>query len=161
VADDSAEVHLTTARQQSPRGTVVAASEPDGVSADWSAQGGMIRISGRAHDLRLQAKQGDSLDMRYRVDRLPTRRVTLGVRCTEPLCGTHGGAMLDVTAVFKRAQPKTWQTLSIPLSCFADRGADLARVEVPLAIETTDRFRLTIAQVSIALKAAGSAPGCP
>jgi beta-glucosidase len=161
VADDSAEVHLTTARQQSPRGTVVAASEPDGVSADWSAQGGMIRISGRARDLRLQAKQGDSLDVRYRVDRLPTQRVELGMRCTEPLCGTRGGAMLDVTAVFKRAQPKTWQTLSIPLSCFADRGADLARVEVPLAIETTDRFRLTISQVSIALKPAGRAPGCP
>ena len=161
VADDSAEVHLTTARQQSPRGTVVAASEPDGVSADWTAPGGMIRISGRARDLRLKAKQGDRLDVRYRVDRLPTQPVRLGVRCTEPLCGTGSGAMLDVTAVFKRAPRETWQTLSIPLSCFADRGADLARVEVPFAIETTDRFRLTISQVSIAVKPAGPAPGCP
>jgi beta-glucosidase len=161
VADDSAEVHLTTARQESPRGTVVAATEPDGVSAEWSAPGGMVRISGRAHDLRPRAKQGETLDVRYRVDRLPTQSVKIGLRCTQPLCGTQSGAMLDVTAVFKRAQPKTWQTLSIPLSCFVDRGADLAQVEVPFAIETADRFGLTISEVSLAHRTAGPAAGCP
>ncbi|HEY4971002.1 MAG TPA: putative glycoside hydrolase, partial [Steroidobacteraceae bacterium] len=161
VADDSAEVHLTTARQESPRGTVVATLEPDGVSAEWAGQEGMVRISGRAHDLRPRAKQGDALDVRYRVDRAPARRVKIGERCTQPLCGTRSGAMLDVTRVFQRAVPGTWQTLSIPLSCFADGGADLADVEVPFAIETTDRFRLTISEVRLAHKPAGRAPGCP
>ncbi len=162
VADDSAEVHLTTVRQESPHGTVVATAGPDGVSADWAGEGGgMLRISGRAQDFGHRAKQGDALDVRYRVDRVPTRSVKIGMRCTQPLCGTSGGAMLDVTRVFQRAAPGSWQTLSIPLSCFADGGADLAQVEVPLAIETSDRFRLTIAEASLVHKGAGAAPGCP
>jgi beta-glucosidase len=161
VADDSAEVHFTTARQESPRGTVVATSELDGLNAVWAGPGGMLRISGRAGDLRPGAKQGDTLDVRYRIERVPERSVKIGVRCTQPLCGTRSGAMLDVTRVFKRAEPKAWRTLSIPLSCFADAGADLADVEVPFAIETTHRFGLTISEVSLAHKPTGAAPGCP
>jgi hypothetical protein len=83
------------------------------------------------------------------------------MRCSQPLCGTSGGAMLDVTRVFKRAAAGNWQIMSIPLSCFADGGADLAQVEVPLAIETTDRFRLTISEASLVHKGAAAAPGCP
>jgi beta-glucosidase len=161
VADDSAEVHLTTARQESPRGTVVASSDPDGLSAVWAGQNGMLRISGRACDLRSGARKGTTLDMRFRIDQVPERSVKIGVQCTQPLCGTRTGAMLDVTRALKSAPPKNWRTLSIPLSCFTDTGADLAGVEVPFVIETTGRFGLTISDVSLAQRPAGSEPGCP
>jgi beta-glucosidase len=161
VADDSAQVRLTTARQESPRGTVVATSDLDGVSAVWARQGGVLRISGRADDMRPWAERGYTLDVRYRVDRVPTQRVKLGLRCTQPLCGTHGGAMLDVTRVFRHAKPADWRTLSIPLACFAQEGADLTDVEAPFALETTDRFGLTISEVSFAHKPPGPALRCP
>jgi beta-glucosidase len=161
VADDSAEVHLTTARQESPRGSVVVASEPDGSTVVWSGtQSGWFTISGRAGDMRPQAGQGVAIDVRYRVDRVPTQRVKIGVRCTEPLCGSRHGAMLDVTRVFRSAQPGDWRTLSIPLSCLSAAGADLAQVVVPFAIETSGAFGLTISEVRLAQRAAGPSPKC-
>jgi beta-glucosidase len=166
VADDDAEVHLTTLRQESPRGTVVVVSEPDASEVVWAgAQSGVFRISGRASDMRPKAGQGATLDVRYRVDRVPERSVKIGLRCAEPLCGTRDGAMLDVTRVFKDSQPGKWRTLSIPLSCFAAAGADLAKVEVPFAVETSGHFGLTISEVSLAQKAlaqkAGGLGPCP
>jgi beta-glucosidase len=162
VADDTAEVHLTTERQASPRGAVQVQSDPDGSAAVWSgAQSGLLTMSGRASDMRPQAGKGVSLDVRYRVERTPTERVKLGLRCTEPLCGTPGGAMLDVTQVFKSAQPGNWRTLSIPLSCFSAAGADLASVVAPFALETAGSFGLTISDVSLAQRTSGPAPKCP
>ncbi|HWY96888.1 MAG TPA: glycoside hydrolase family 3 N-terminal domain-containing protein [Steroidobacteraceae bacterium] len=161
VADDSAEVHLTTARQESPRGSVVVASEPDGSAVAWTGtQSGMFTISGRAGDMRPLAAQGLAIDVRYRVDRVPTQRVKIGVRCTEPLCGTQGGAMLDVTQIFKSAQPGNWRTLSIPLSCFTAAGADLAGVVVPFAVETSGPFGLTISEVRLGEGTSGPSPKC-
>jgi beta-glucosidase len=162
VADDSAEVHLTTLRQESPRGAVVAASDPDGSAIVWAGtQSGVFMISGRASDMRPQAGQGVALDLRYRVDRVPDQSVKIGMRCTEPLCGAGSGAMLDVTRIFKNARPGNWRTLSIPLSCFTATGADLAGVAVPFAVETSGRFGLTISEVSLIQKASGSGAGCP
>jgi beta-glucosidase len=161
VADDSAEVHFTTARQESPRGSVVVASESDGSTVVWSgAQSGLFMISGRAGDLRPQAGKEVAIDVRYRVDRVPAQRVKIGLRCTEPLCGTQGGAMLDVTQVFKNAQPGNWRTLSIPLTCFTAAGADLARVVVPFAVETAGPFGLTISEVRLAPRTSGPSPKC-
>jgi beta-glucosidase len=161
VADGGAEVHLTTAQQESPQGSVVVASEPDGSAVAWTGtQRGMFMISGRAGDMRPQAAQGLAIDVRYRVDRVPTRRVKVGVRCTEPLCGTPGGAMLDVTEIFKSAQPGNWRTLSIPLSCFTAAGADLAEVAVPFAVETSGPFGLTISEVRLAQETSGPSPKC-
>ena len=162
VADDGAEVHLTTTRQESPRDSVVAASEPDGSTVVWAGtQSGTFMISGRARDLRPQAGQGITIEVRYRVDRVPEQSVKIGLRCTEPLCGTRAGAMLDVTRVFKNSQPGDWRNLSIPLTCFTAAGADLARVAVPFAVETSGRFGLTISEVSLAPKTLGLAPRCP
>jgi beta-glucosidase len=161
VADDGAEVHFTTARQESPRGSVAVASQPDGSAIVWAGtQSGMFTISGRAADMRPQAAQGLAIDLRYRVDRVPAQRVKIGLRCTEPLCGTQGGAMLDVTQVFKNAQPGNWRTLSIPLSCFAAAGADLAQVVVPFAVETSGLFGLTISEVRVAPRISGPSPKC-
>ena len=161
VADDSGEVHLTTMRQESPRGAVVVSSLPDGSAAVWAGtRSGMLRISGRASDLRPQAGQGAALEVHYRVDRSPERSVTMGVRCTQPLCGTSAGAVLDVTRVLKNSAPGEWQTLSIPLSCFTAAGADLASVEIPFAVETSGRFGLTISEVSLAQGSARAAATC-
>jgi beta-glucosidase len=162
VADDSAEVHLTAARQESPRGAVVAEADPDGVRAIWAGpQSGMLRFSGRASDMRPQAGQGVTLDMRYRVERTPERIVSLGLRCAEPLCGTRAGAMLDITKILKNSPVGEWRTLSVPLSCFSAAGADLANVVIPFAVETSGRFALTISEVSLQQKSSAAAVKCP
>ena len=161
VADDVAEVHLTTTRQESPRGAVVAETDPDGIRATWAGtQSGMLRISGRARDLRPEAGQGAALDVRYRVDRTPDRSVAVGLRCAEPLCGAPDGAMLDVTKVIKNSSVGEWRDLSIPLSCFSAAGADLGSVVIPFAVQSSGRFAVTISEVSLQHRAS-AAPKCP
>jgi beta-glucosidase len=162
VADDSAQVQLTTMRQESPRGAVAATSNSNGSTILWSGTGrGVFMISGRAVDLRPEAAQGVALDVRYRVDRAPEGRVKLGMMCSEPGCGGGTGAMRDVTRLLRDATPGQWRTLSIPLSCFADGATNLDSVEEPLAVETTGRFGLTITQVRLAKESSGSASACP
>jgi beta-glucosidase len=68
--------------------------------------------------------------------------------------------MLDVTNVFRNAQPGIWRTLSIPLTCFTAAGADLAHVVVPFAVETSGAFGLTISAVRLTQGPAGPAPKC-
>ena len=162
IADDTAEVHLTTVRQANPSGSAVTTSEAVGNKIVWSGeQRGLFTISGRASDMRRQARQGVTLDLRYRVDQVPTGRVEIGLRCTQPLCGTRTGAMLDVTRDFKNARSGNWQTLSVPLSCFLGKGADFDSVVVPFALETSGRFGLTISDVRLAQKSTGPVPVCP
>ena len=162
VADAGVEVHLTTARQESPGGGVAAVAASDGSAAVWNGtRSSLYKISGRAGDLRPQAEQGVALELRYRVDRAPERNVAVGLRCTDPLCGIPGGAMLDVTREFKNSPLGDWRTLSIPLSCFTAAGADLAGVEVPLAIETSGRFGLTISEAALVRRSSSTATKCP
>ena len=152
-ADESAEVHLTTLHQASPEAAVAVdlAPDEDSVTGTWTGTGlGIWRFSGRAVDLRAQARQGARLVLRYRVDRAPEKTVKIGLRCAEPLCGSPLGAMLDLTDEFKSAAPGTWRTMSIPLSRLTPAGADLKDVVIPLAIETSGRFTLSISEARLA-----------
>jgi beta-glucosidase len=161
VADQSDEVHLTTTRQDSPRGAVSATVLADAIEAVWNGtQSGVLRISGRAEDLRPQAANGVALELRYRVDHAPDQKVAMGLSCTEPLCGTHAGAMRDVTQFFKGAPSGQWRTLSIPLACYAAAGADFASVVIPFALETSGRLGITISEVSLVQKKRETNP-CP
>ena len=57
-------------RQENPSGSAVTTSEAVGNKIIWSGQQrGLFTISGRANDMRRQALQGVTLELRYRVDR--------------------------------------------------------------------------------------------
>ena len=151
VADDTAEVHLTTTRQASPEATVAVELAQDSATGTWTGGGfGVWRFSGRATDLRAQAQQGTTLELRYRVDQRPEKPVKLGMQCAEPKCGSASGALRDLTSVFKSAAPGVWQTMSIPLSDLAGGGADLKDVVIPLSIATSGRFKLSISEARLA-----------
>ncbi|HEY0748504.1 MAG TPA: glycoside hydrolase family 3 N-terminal domain-containing protein [Steroidobacteraceae bacterium] len=147
VADGSDEVHLTNMRQESPHAVMAAELSPGKgtVTATWTGTAsGTLKFSGRATDLRAAANQGAALEMRYRVDRMPEAHVSVGIL---------SGAMLDLTQTFKTAAQGQWRTLWIPLSCMAAAGADLKEVAVPLAIETSGRFTLSISDARLAPQA--------
>lgn len=162
VADGNDEVHVTTSRQDSPRHNVAVSLDGQGAAAVWSGAGSaMVRISGRAWDMRALASRGAALAVRYRVDRSPEHSVAVGVRCTEALCGTPQGALIDVTTAFRTAEVGAWNTLLLSLTCLSAPGVDLANVEVPFAIETDGRFGVTIADVALRENSAGSVAVCP
>jgi beta-glucosidase len=160
LADDKAEVHLTTEQQLAPQGEVSAEVRPHGVQLRWGgAARGFFLISGRAADLRPAAARHESISMRYRLEAPADQPVLLALRCTESKCGTVQGAFLDVSSALSGAAGSEWRTLSVPLSCFGAAGADISAVEVPFALGTSGSLRLTIAE--IALKPAKATAACP
>jgi beta-glucosidase len=168
VADATAEVRVTTPQQLSPTGALVFTLDSSGGAAVWSGGGAaVLRIGGRPIDLRGRADSDDSVVLRFRLDKLPTAAVRMGVRCAAPYgaavtpgdkfasipeqqwvnCGAAAEPMLDVTREVAAAPVGSWETLAFPLSCFANAGADLSAVEAPFAIATYGSFAVTISDI--------------
>jgi beta-glucosidase len=161
VADAGEQVHVTNRTQRSPHDAIHATLGTDGVAASWNgSQQGVLRISGRAADLKPAASAGTAVVVRYRIDHVPEGSVAIGLRCTRPDCGTPGGALLDATPVFRAARVGTWQSLVVPVACWRDAGANLASVEVPFEVETAGKFALTVAEVRLQPPHAGAASPC-
>jgi len=163
VADGDAQVHVTLAHQSSPHDVVSADSVPEGIQVTWGGkQDGLFEISGRAQDLRQAAASGGSLDFRYRLDSASGQDVRLALFCAEARCGTAHGVAVDLTPALRAAPAgPEWHTLSVPLSCFATGGADVTAVEMPFAIGTAGRLKLTISDVRLETAAGRAVGACP
>ncbi len=159
VRDDLAEVRLTMREQRSPSGQLDTFHQGDAVTAVWSGRGtGAWRIGGGARtvDLAAAAKAGHALALAYRVDRSPTGNVLLRMGCDKD-CGRG----IDVTSSLRAAPPHRWRTLVTPLSCFAEAGVDLTRIEDPVILQTTGAFTLSIREARLAPAAGVPCPGAP
>jgi beta-glucosidase len=162
VADGDAEVHVTNDRQDSPHGAVNVTMGMDGAETRWTGKmPGMLRVSGRASDMRPRIRDGSELSLRYRVDRAPDQPVSLGMRCTVALCDSTSGAMLDVTSIFRDAAVGKWQTLDVPIACFSASGANLSHVDVPFAIASAGAFGVTIGELRLMVRPKASMAHCP
>jgi beta-glucosidase len=162
VADGGAEVHVSNSNQASPHGAVSVALAPAGAVAYWNGtQAGMLRISGRAFDMARPSAEEAAIEVHYRVDHAPDGVVSVGMRCTEPLCGTKRGAMLDVTNTFRASRLGAWTTLILPVSCVAATGAELSQVEVPFAVEASGKFGVTISEIRMLSGSQHARASCP
>jgi beta-glucosidase len=157
VRDDLAEVRLTLREQLSPTGQLDTFHQGDAITAVWNGSGtGAWRIGGgdRTVDLTASAKAGQALTLVYRVDRSPTGKVALSMGCDKD-CG-HG---FDVTRQLRAAPVHHWRTLTAPLSCFAQAGVDLARIENPVVLQTTGALTLSIREARLVPAAGAPCPG--
>ena len=128
-----------------------------GRQVTWSGQGAAeILLTGMSLDLLRQANADMSLQIDYRVDEAPAGGVSLQLGC-DPACGDTGALALE--RILSQAPVGVWHTLKVPLACFREKGADLARIAEPMVISTATRLRMSIAAVSLASDATGSV--CP
>ncbi len=82
LADGSAEVRLTTARQESPGGGLSVARTTLGDTATWNGTvPSWLTITGRQSDWEPQSSGGASIELRYRIDERPSASVRIGLRC--------------------------------------------------------------------------------
>ncbi len=147
VADRAAQVRLTMHDQASPAGAVDTRIDGDAVTVTWAGgQNGMWAIDGgeRTVDFSGLARDHKSLTLVYRRDRPIAGAITLAIGC-----GTNCRGTIDISRAITAAADQSWQTLSIPLACFADQGADLARVLTPLALASSEPNSLSIRQAMI------------
>jgi beta-glucosidase len=167
VNDPVAGIRLTTATQPSPGGAVTVQLDPPVVRTTWSGLSpGVFTIGGRAADYGALARAGATIDVRYRVELHPQQSVRVGMFCEAPYgnhapadassppidwaqCGSHTGALLDMTARFASAPIGSWQMVSIPLACFTGNGADLSRVSAAFAVATSGKFAVSFSDIGI------------
>jgi beta-glucosidase len=108
-------------------------------------------------DLSRETNAAVAVEIDYRVDALgegPVKLVAFGVGLKP------AGSGLDITAQFEAATGKGWQTMSVPLSCFAKAGLDMAKAQVPISINTSVGLDLSISRIALGTSATGMV-SCP
>lgn len=98
-----------------------------------------------------------AVEIDYRVDAIGDGAIKL-IGFNEGL--KPAGTGLDITSQFKAAHGKGWQTMSVPLSCFAKAGLDMTKAQVPLSISTSVTLDLSISRVALGTSTTGMVP-CP
>ena len=116
-------------------------AQEDSRQLTWSGNG-PATLAIRANpplDLSRETTGQLSLVVDYRVDSPPTAPVTIAM-ASNPV--PIGGAL--------RAAPVgQWQTLTLPLGCFAKTGDEMKTLNMPLAIATPGKLVLTISDVRV------------
>ena len=116
-------------------------AQEDSRQLTWSGAGpATVAIHAKPPlDLSRETTGQLSLVIDYRVDSPPTAPVTIAMAATPvPI----GGAL-------RLAPAGQWQTLTIPLGCFAKSGDEMKTLATPLAITTSGQLKLTISDVRV------------
>jgi beta-glucosidase len=117
-------------------------AQEDARTFTWDGSGvGIARIeAAQPVDISREATGQLSLVFEYRVDTAPTGPVLLGMQ----------NATLPITGALRAAPVGQWQTLAVPLGCFARAGVDMQRLNYPFSLSTGGRLALSISDVRIA-----------
>jgi beta-glucosidase len=152
LADSGGAAYVSDARGQSPDGFLSVAPadlavQEDTLIATWVGAAS-LRLEGQATDLRPEAGQKLALELQYQVLQADVSTVTLAIQ----------QGVLDVTAALVSKTGTSWQTSTIDLACFVDRGADLASVTNPVTIGAEGALVLQLG--SARLVPSNGEPGC-
>lgn len=141
--DNGGNAFITDARGVSRQGSLEVSPadyriQEDTFVLNWNGSGTML-IDGSRADFSDEAEEGQVLQLVYQVVEARASAVRIAM----------GKAMLDVTDTINTHAGSGWQTASIPLSCFRERGDDLTSLTEPLALEAegTLVFQLESARV--------------
>ena len=94
--------------------------------------------------VRRESNAGASLVFAVRVDAAPAGPVTVALACG---ASCQGRVRLDpALAALPRGE---WTTVGVPLACFAKAGADLAKVDGVLAVESATALDFSVSRVAV------------
>jgi beta-glucosidase len=95
-------------------------------------------------DVSALASQNGYLVIDIQVAEPPSSAVTLRMDCTYPCNGE-----VDLTKLLQDAPLLQWEIVAIPLSCFADRGANLSQLSSPAVLFTEGSMTVRISEVAL------------
>ena len=152
VAADPAPATVSTASLRVVRGD--RNKQEDTLIASWSgiAKASLV-VSGEAASFAKQIGDGMTLNLNLRVDAAPEKSVTLAMGSAAAL------GQLDLTQALRAARGKGWTTITVPLSCFRNAGADMGAVSIPMLLTSSGKFAVSLYTVRVE-PAAGQA-SCP
>ena len=135
----------------SARGTVKVEPLPrDGASTarlvTWSGsgRGDIFLASEQAADLARESNGDMAIEFEVSPRKLPSGVVTMSVRC-----GNQCGASVDVAPLLRNAPAGQWSRIRVRLRCFADRGADMKRIESPFRLSADGEMQLALGEVKL------------
>ncbi len=125
------------------------------VALAWSGAGPAVAALSafQAVDLSREANGAMALVARARLDSPPPGGMTM------TMAGPGGRGSVEVGGQLAAAAAGEWIELRVRLSCFAAHGADVASINGPLSLTTSDAVRLALAEVRLAEGLASDA--CP
>ncbi|RUO77691.1 glycoside hydrolase family 3 protein [Idiomarina seosinensis] len=91
---------------------------------DGTGSGGFSFISPFSRDLRAFAGDNGTLELSYKVDRIPQQPVYLQMNCLSGDCQVK----IDLQHQLQQSQPGEWATLSLSMQCLQQAGLDTAAV---------------------------------
>jgi len=133
----------------------------------WNGAGsGQVALSvGNRQDFINYVKSDSALVFDIKVDAAPTAITYLRLGC-----GSYCASDIELTEKLKGFAGKGWQTVTVPLSCYPNSGANFGvdqpaseywtQVLQPFSLITTGTLDITFAKVSV-VKGAGKEVACP
>lgn len=122
-------------------------AQEDSVRLSWTGQGlaAVAIAQDEPFDLTRESNGDLALRIELKVDKEPSAPVRLGMRSSAGMSRPIDvGLQLRAIAV-----GRGWQSLTIPLRCFAEAGADMRSITAPLVIETEGRLDVTLSDARI------------
>jgi beta-glucosidase len=120
-------------------------TQQDGKLLTWTGPARLEAHGAAAAALPGFATKDGALEFDIVVTKAPAAGVTVAL----------DAATVDVRAALARLEGKGKQTVKIPLACFTAKGADLAHVDTPFAIESAGAFAAAFANIQVVGGGAG------
>jgi beta-glucosidase len=108
----------------------------------------------RPIDLSKPVAAGESLIVDYRVDTAPMGTIEVGM-----VNADLKRVVLPVTTTMKAAPVGSWQTIAVPLTCFAAAGLDTRSVAAPFVLASSAAAGITVSDVRFG--PSSQASSCP
>lgn len=122
--------------------------------ADWKGTApAMLALTGPKIDVARQTDAGMVLTLRLRVNNAPAGSIGIGIGC-----GKYCQSVIDVTDSLRTAKRGMPIRVSIPLSCFRAKGANMREIVAPLLLTSSGVSSLSI--ISAGLMPGDAAPAC-
>ena len=91
-------------------------------------------------DISRESNAELSLQVEYRMQAGPTGPVAVGME----------GVSVPVTQALRAAPKNQWQTLTVPLRCFARAGAEMGKITTPLVLKSSGRLTIAVSDIRLA-----------
>lgn len=113
----------------------------------FNGQGeGVVRFrSNFPRDLRAFIERPSMLSFAVNIEQLGEQAINLSMGC-EADCGEP----IDISTLLAKQPIGQWQTVTVPLNCFAKSGVNFAKVNSPFSLSSASKMSLSLADIEFA-----------
>ena len=123
-----------------------------GKKITWKGKGRFEASAPFAIPLPTHLIQDGALQFVVQVQSAPTSKVEMMMDC-----GDKCAPAMNVTELFKKITGLAPQKIKIPLTCFAEKGANFKTLKTPFSVSTDGNFEASFSNVEIVAKAGNDA----